>query len=207
MAVVINGTTGIDTIQDGIVTTAKIGAGQITDAKLASTLDISGKTVTYGLSTDDLPSGSVLRVYHATNTSGVTVNNTTFVDLGLTFSNVVINSGESPLLFCSVGVRRLTASQGHCAIGLRYTGSATGDVFDSTWGYGIQQQSDSWSWDFFNISGVNLKNARANPFNSTGTFTFYVKGCCINPCQFGGEQNSPAAGYSSSQATMMIIKD
>ena len=38
MAVVINGTTGIDTIQDSIVT----------DAKLASTLDISGKTVTYG---------------------------------------------------------------------------------------------------------------------------------------------------------------
>jgi len=59
MAVVINGTTGIDTVQDGI----------ITDAKLASTLDISGKTVTYGLTNTDMPSGSVIQVVRDINTS------------------------------------------------------------------------------------------------------------------------------------------
>ena len=44
-------------IQTGLITD-----GIITENQLASTLDISGKTVTYGLTGSDLPSGSILTV-------------------------------------------------------------------------------------------------------------------------------------------------
>ena len=52
----------IGTPSDGTVVTAKIQNAAVTTAKLASSLDLSGKTVTYGLTDSDMPAGSVLQV-------------------------------------------------------------------------------------------------------------------------------------------------
>ena len=182
-------------ITDGNITTAKILDGNVTSAKVGS------------LDSSNLPSGTILRAYYASFNSGTVVSTTTQTDIGLNFSNVVINSGETPLFFATISARRLNANQGHVSISLRYTGSATGRVADNTWGWGIMQQSDNWSWVMYNISGVNLKQARGNAFNSTGTFNFYVQGNTVNSVQFGGEQNSPTAGYGATQATILIVKD
>jgi len=64
MAVTIDGTTGVSLIQDGVVQTAD----------LASTLDLSGKTVTYGLASSDLPSGTAIQVVNSA--SGTNYNTT-----------------------------------------------------------------------------------------------------------------------------------
>ena len=50
MAVIINGDTGIDKITDGSIVAADIGAGEVGATQLASTLDLSGKTVTLATS-------------------------------------------------------------------------------------------------------------------------------------------------------------
>lgn len=42
--------------------TYTIDNGVVTDAKMASTLDLSGKTMTYGLDASDMPAGSVVQV-------------------------------------------------------------------------------------------------------------------------------------------------
>jgi len=53
---------------DGSVTTAKLNSQAVTADKLHNTLDLSGKTVTYGLSGSDLPTGSILQVLQTVKT-------------------------------------------------------------------------------------------------------------------------------------------
>ena len=87
----------IGTPSDGTVVTAKMQDAAVTTAKLASTLDLSGKTVTYGLTDSDMPSGSVLQVVSATdgNTNGtlVATTSTTFVTTG--FSKTITPSATT----------------------------------------------------------------------------------------------------------------
>ena len=51
----------IGTPSDGAVGTTQLANSAVTDAKMASTLDLSGKTVTYGLTSSDIPSGTVVQ--------------------------------------------------------------------------------------------------------------------------------------------------
>ena len=85
----------IGTPSDGTVVTAKIQNAAVTTAKLASSLDLSGKTVTYGLTDSDMPSGSVLQVVSATQggTALVATSSTTFVTTG--FSKTITPSATT----------------------------------------------------------------------------------------------------------------
>jgi hypothetical protein len=75
MAVVINGTTGIDKVQDGsigtadiaadAITTTKIAADAITTAKIAAALDLSATTLT-------MPAGAILQAVATSGTSQIT---------------------------------------------------------------------------------------------------------------------------------------
>jgi hypothetical protein len=54
----------------GTLPVERIADGDITAAKLNSTLDLSGKTVTYGLTSGDMPTGCVLQAKSAGFSSG-----------------------------------------------------------------------------------------------------------------------------------------
>jgi len=94
MAVIINGDTGIDKIVDGSIVAADIGAGEVGATQLASTLDLSGKTVT-------LPAGvggKILQVVQDTKTDTFSTNTTSFVDVtGLSVS-ITPSSASSKIL-------------------------------------------------------------------------------------------------------------
>jgi hypothetical protein len=60
----------------GTLPIARIADGDVTTAKLASTLDLSGKTVNFGLASADMPSGSVVGVsWYRSNLTDTTVAN------------------------------------------------------------------------------------------------------------------------------------
>lgn len=201
MAITLSGTGAVTGLAAG-----GLPAGSVTATNLASG---AAKTNYGSISGSDLPSGTVLRAYTAYSGTGVQGAGSTPFDIGLNFSNVVINSGEMPLLFLNVSSRSVTGSgQHHCGLRLRYTGSATGVVGDSTWGFGIVQGA-GWSWVMNHVSGLNLKQARGNPFNSTGTFTFYVQAATASDALiFGGEVNgSLTATYGQLHGTILIVKE
>ena len=82
MAITLDGSgtiTGITAggLPDGSVTSDDIAAAAVTDAKLASTLDLSGKTVTLPAGTG----GKVLQVLSATKTDTFSTTSTSFVDV------------------------------------------------------------------------------------------------------------------------------
>lgn len=61
MAVIIDGDLGIDKIKDGTIVAADIGTGEVGATQLASTLDLTGKTVT-------LPAGIGGKILQVVNT-------------------------------------------------------------------------------------------------------------------------------------------
>ncbi len=71
----------IGTPTDGTVSAAKIASSAVTDAKLASTLDLSGKTVTYGLTNTDLPAGTVLQTVFNGNGTAISTTNSNIFDI------------------------------------------------------------------------------------------------------------------------------
>jgi len=90
MAVVINGTTGIDKVQDGSIGTVDIAADAITTAKIAAALNLSAKTLT-------MPTGHIIQQVIKTSATVVTVtNSSTLTAFGLTqaftpkFANSII---------------------------------------------------------------------------------------------------------------------
>jgi hypothetical protein len=67
------------------ITTAMIQNNAVTDAKLAATLDLSGKTMTYGLASTDMPSGTIVQVLHdKVSSTAQTISSTTPSSIGLT---------------------------------------------------------------------------------------------------------------------------
>jgi len=82
---------GVGSVTDGAITTAKLGNNAVTDAKLASTLDLSSKALT-------MPTGSVLQVKYAqkTNTDDVALSADTdtiiHTDLQVTITPTSANS-------------------------------------------------------------------------------------------------------------------
>jgi len=122
MAVIINGDTGIDKITDGSIVAADIGAGEVTDAKLASTLDLSGKTMTYGNLpaanlTGSLPAGmggKILQAVTDTKVDTFSTTSTSFVDVtGLSVSITPSSASSKILVMFSICFHASNAASGH----------------------------------------------------------------------------------------------
>lgn len=106
MATTINGTTGIDKVQDGTITGSDLASATVTADKLASTLDLTGKTVTLPAGTG----GKVLQVVQTTLASGAwSTTSTSDVATGLSAS-ITPTSSTSKILILFTGRIDSTAS-------------------------------------------------------------------------------------------------
>jgi hypothetical protein len=124
MALELNGTTGVSLVQDGVVTAAD----------LASTLDLTGKTVT-------LPAGvggKVLQITQSVLTSAVAATSSTYIDV---MSGTITPSSSSSKVLVYFCINIGWGGNGHLSgIILRngtqiFMGDAAGSRTRDTWGF------------------------------------------------------------------------
>ena len=99
MAITINGTgsiTGLTAggLPDGIITAADLANDAVTAEKLATTLDLTGKTVTMPSGTG----GKILQVVQATKTDTDSTNSNTYVDITGFSASITPSSASSKIL-------------------------------------------------------------------------------------------------------------
>ncbi|MDC3181489.1 hypothetical protein OAT17_00800 [Flavobacteriaceae bacterium] len=87
---------GVGSVTDGAITTAKLGNNAVTDAKLANTLDLSGKTLT-------MPTGAILQVKSSTKTDKQDTSSATPQDItGLSVSITPTSASSDILVRCDI---------------------------------------------------------------------------------------------------------
>ena len=163
----------VGTPTDGSVATAKIAPNAVTDAKLASTLDLSGKTVTYGLTSSDVPAGTVIQTIQSqfnitghdqtTNTSFQSSVAHITIQKKLTNSKVLVNlsGGHSYVTDFANGCLATICQEGGSSTFTASTTYASGNDPASGATYGMQQ--------VYNASTLNTSPHSINwLFDSTG---------------------------------------
>ena len=135
------------------------GSLNIANAQIASNAAID---------TSKLGSGAVLRVYTGNGSSGTEITGGAgWANINLSIANIVINSGETPLLYTHTSTRKIGGTEQHCSLRISYSGSSSGFIGSSSWGFGIHTYD--YNWGLYNVSALNLKNDRANPFTTPGS--------------------------------------
>jgi hypothetical protein len=98
-------------VQGTIESTTVPPAGSIVANSLASTLDLSGKSVTYGLTDSDMPAGSVIQVVSFMYGTQIATTGTSYVDSGITLSITPSSTSSKILVAVTVGGFELVAAR------------------------------------------------------------------------------------------------
>jgi len=126
MAITINGSGTITGVSAG-----GLPDGSITADDLASTLDISGKTVTLPSDVGGITTGKVLQIVNATKTDTFTTTSTSYVDItGLSASITPSSTSSKILVSVCISTSNSVANWWNHFIVLR--GSTTLDIGDSS---------------------------------------------------------------------------
>ena len=140
------------------------------------------------------------RVYTANSQTPVQWS-TSFQTL-LTMSNVVVNSGEKVYLSYHIVARHVSTGAHHTGYLISYSGSSSGAVGDTGWGFGINDSLNGWQLD---TAFICLNDFAENPFNATGTFTMNLQGkSSTTNGYWNAEGVGSAANYAFSNAMILV---
>jgi len=184
MSVIINGDTGIDKITDGSIVAADIGTGEVGATQLASTLDLTGKTVT-------LPAGvggKILQVVNSTTTSGATTTSASFVTTGKSASITPSSASNKVLILVNAHYDTSAGNaQSHCTIyrGATNLGNAT---------YGLSSLFDGGDRT---IGGMAMMYLDSPATTSSTTYTIYIK---------SGAGNTTVIGMQGVPTTITLLE-
>lgn len=101
MTVIISGTTGIDTVQDGIVTNTKLATDSVTASKIAADAVNSSEIASGAITSSKLASGvggKVLQVVQAVQTSAFSMGTSDWTDISGVTANITPSSTSSRIL-------------------------------------------------------------------------------------------------------------
>lgn len=130
----------------GAVSGSHIANGVITDAHMHTNLDLSGKTVTYGLTSDDIPAGTMVQIKGSSYQGSVSTTGTTYVASGL-YVDITPKFSNSKFLAVLSGGN-----------GYNGGGAVTNEVFTAmflsiggaTAGHIDSNAPENYSWDLSN---------------------------------------------------------
>jgi hypothetical protein len=170
MPTIINGTTGIDKVQDGSVSSADLASGvalsNLGTAQLAS---------------DNMPAGSVLQVVGATYSTSSSTTSTSFVNTGLT-ANITPKSASNKILVIVNFMGYATTNANWIATITR--GST--NLGNLTWGMGTIYNSAGGVQGAY---GLSYLDSPATTASTTYSLAYRKDGGTAYIC-FNGEQAS-----------------
>lgn len=198
-----NGAVDTTQLANDAVSTDKIIDGNITTAKLDSTLDLSGKTVTYGLASSDLPDGAIVGGAMDYDSTPYTTTSGLKYTVASASYTPKFDSGDSDIYMFGVvahglGPYNTNLDSYGLQVGFEINGSNTGvaqyaDVFSGS-GSGVGYGPE---WDVRTFA-INYKHTGTWTAGTAITFGIYADndgtgGIFINRC----EANGGARGTSS----------
>lgn len=164
MPTIINGTTGIDTIQDGIITVNKIASGAVTDAKIAA---MAATKLTGQVPDANAPSGSVIQVVSATYATQVSTSGGTYISSGLTASITPSSSANKVLVIITDPMRKVGTVQG-INLALYRNGSS---IYQPMSSFGYSNPSTA---DFSSLLSFSYLDSPATTASTSYTLYFHV---------------------------------
>ena len=155
---------GVGSVSDGAITTAKIGNGAVTDAKLATSLDLSGKTLT-------MPSGAILQVLQTPKTDTFSTSSTSFTDItGLSVNITPLSTSSKILVFMDCKVASATNVTAFVRMMRDSTPIYIGDAAGSRQRATMSNSDDPSSQFIFQMSGMYLDSP-----STTSQITYKVQ--------------------------------
>lgn len=190
MATVINGTTGIDKVQDGTVTADKIASGAVTDAKIAA---MAASKLTGQVADSNAPSGSVIQVVNGISSTETSTTGTTLIDTTVTASITPSSTSSKILIIASVPAYK---SDGYIDNGIKIALARNGSTIGASYwvAYGL--------WNYINNrnrGGYSI-NYLDSP-SSTSSLTYKIQIASMYSGYYVGVNHD----YSVGSITLMEI--